>query len=76
MDPLALVEGGEGGLLELGVAFELVRGGDDSGFAQEALELRFAEVGDADGWRAASPSLSRCRCSPCRLVLSCRFSWA
>lgn len=53
VDSLALVEGGEGGLLEPGVAFELVRGGDDSGSAQEALELRFAEVGDADGARLA-----------------------
>lgn len=53
MDSLAPVEGGEGGLLEQGVAFELVRGGDDSGFALEALELRFAEVGDADGARLA-----------------------
>ena len=53
VDPLALVEGGEEGLLEQGVAFELVRGGDDFGFAQEALELRFAEVGDADGARLA-----------------------
>lgn len=53
VDPLALVEGGEGGLLEPGVAFELVRGGDNFGCAQEALELRFAEVGDADGARHA-----------------------
>ena len=30
------------------MAFDLVRGGDDGRFFEETLELRFAEVGDAD----------------------------
>ena len=54
MDILALVEGGEGGLLEPGVEFDLVRGGDDARFAEEALELRFAEIGNADGFGLAA----------------------
>ena len=48
VDSLFLVEGGEGGLLEPGVAFDLVGRGDGGRFGQEAFELRFAEVGDAD----------------------------
>ena len=33
VDVFGLVVGGEGGLLEPGVEFDLVRGGDDGGFA-------------------------------------------
>ena len=53
-DPLFLVEGGEGGLLEPGVAFDLVRRGDGGRFGEETFELRFAEVGDADRFRFAA----------------------
>lgn len=49
VDASALVERGERLLLEPGVAFDLVRCGDDGGLFEEALELCFAEVGDADG---------------------------
>ena len=49
MDSFGLVVGGEGALLQPGVEFELVRGGDGGGVGEEALEFRVAEVGDADG---------------------------
>lgn len=48
VDAFALVECGECLLLEPGVAFDLVSCGDDSCLFEEALELCFAEVGDAD----------------------------
>ena len=54
VDAFFLVEGGEGGLLEPGVAFDLVRRGDDGRFFEETLEFRFAEVGNADGFRLAA----------------------
>ena len=54
VDAFALVVGGEGGLLQPGVAFNLVRGGDDGRFREEAFELGLAEVGDADGFRLAA----------------------
>lgn len=54
VDAFLFVERGEGGLLEPGVAFDLVRGGDDGRFVEDALQLGFAEVGDADGFRLAA----------------------
>ena len=54
VDVFGFVVGGEGGLLEPGVEFDLVRGGDDGSFAQEALEFGVAEVGDADGFGLAA----------------------
>ena len=54
VDSFFLVEGGEGGLLEPGVAFDLVRRGDGGRFGEETFELRFAEVGDADRFRFAA----------------------
>ena len=54
VDAFFFVEGGEGGLLEPGVAFDLVRRGDGGRFGEEAFELRFAEVGDADCFRLAA----------------------
>ena len=54
VDAFALVVGGEGGLLQPRVAFDLVRGGDDGRLGEEALELGLAEVGDADGFRLAA----------------------
>ena len=54
VDAFFLVEGGEGGLLEPGVAFDLVGRGDGGRFGEEAVELRFAEVGDADRFRLAA----------------------
>ena len=54
VDPFFFVEGGEGGLLEPGVAFDLVGRGDGGRFGEETFELRFAEVGDADCFRFAA----------------------
>ena len=54
VDAFFPVEGGEGGLLEPWMAFDLVRGGDGGRFGEEAGELRFAEVGDADRFRLAA----------------------
>ena len=50
VDPLFFMEGAEGALLEVRVAFELVGGGDDGGGGEEALEFGEGEVGDADGF--------------------------
>ena len=54
VDTFRFVEGGEGGLLEPGVEFDLVRGGDDGRVLEEALEFRPAEVGDSDCFRLAA----------------------
>lgn len=50
MDVVGFVEGGEGALLQPGVEFDLMGRGDDCCFFEEAFELGFAEVGDADGF--------------------------
>ena len=54
VDAFFFVEGGEGGLLEPRVAFDLVRRGDGGRLGEEAFELRFAEIGDADCFRLAA----------------------
>ena len=48
VNALGFVVGGEGGLLQPGVEFDLVSGRDNRGFAQQALDFGVAEVGDAD----------------------------
>jgi len=50
VDILALVPFDKVVLLKPGVELELVCGGDDGGFVEEALDFGFGEVGDADGF--------------------------
>ena len=47
---LAFIEFDERALLEPGMEFELVGGGDDAAVGEEAFEFCFREVGDADGF--------------------------
>lgn len=48
VDSFAFVKFDKRVLLQPGVEFDLVRGGDDGTFAEDAFELCFGEVRDAD----------------------------
>ena len=48
-DAACRVGGAEGGLLELGVEFDLVEDGGDACFIGQAIEFSGVEVGGADG---------------------------